>query len=72
MLYDLINKDKVLQILDEKFDFKGVILDISSLTKRKDDFSNAWDASLKHQLKVIADFEIFFNKVITIISEITT
>lgn len=72
MLYDLINKNKVLQILDEKFDFKGVILDISSLTKRKDDFSNAWDASLKHQLKVIADFENIFNKVITIISEIKT
>lgn len=72
MLYDLINKDKVLQILDEKFNFKGVILDISSLTKRKDDFSNAWDASLKHQLKVIADFEIFFNKAIKIMSEIKT
>jgi len=70
MLYDLINKDKALQILDEKFDFKGVILDISSLIKRKDDFSNAWDASLNHQLKVIPDFEIFFNKVIKIISEI--
>lgn len=72
MLYDLINKDKVLQILDEKFYFKGVILDISSLTKRKDDFSGAWDASLKHQLIVIPDFEIFFNKVIKIISEIKT
>ena len=72
MLYDLINKDKVLQVLDEKFDFRGVILDISSLTKRKDDFSNAWDASLNHQLKVIPDFEIFFNKAITIISEIKT
>ena len=70
MLYDLINKNKVLQILDEKFDFKGVILDISSLTKRKDDFSNAWDASLNHQLKVLPDFEIFFNKVINIMSEI--
>ena len=70
MLYDLINKNKVLQILEEKFDFKGVILDISSLTKRKDDFSNAWDASLNHQLKVIADFEIFFNKAIKIMSEI--
>ena len=72
MLYDLINKDKVLQILDEKFDFKGVILDISSLTKRKDDFSNAWDKSLHHQFKIIHDFKIFFNKVITIISEIKT
>ena len=72
MLYDLINKDKVLQILDEKFDFKGVILDISSLTRRKDDFSSAWAASLRHQLKVIPDFEIFFSKVITIISEIKT
>lgn len=70
MLYDLINKNKALQIINKKFDFKGVILDISSLTKRKDDFSNAWDASLNHQLKVIPDFEIFFNKVIKIISEI--
>ena len=70
MLYDLINKDKVLQILEEKFDFKGVILDISSLTKRKDDFSNAWNASLNHQLKVIPNFEISFYKVIKIISEI--
>lgn len=72
MLHDLINKDKVLQILDEKFDFKGVVLDISSLTKRKDDFSNAWDASLNHQLKVMPNFEISFNKAITIISEIKT
>jgi predicted nucleotidyltransferase component of viral defense system len=72
MLYDLINKNKVLQILDEKFDFKGVILDISSLTKRKDDFSSAWDKSLHHQLIVIPNFEVFFNKVITIISEIKT
>ena len=72
MLYDLINKDKVLQIIDKKFNFKGVILDVSSLTKRKDDFSNAWHASLNHQLKVIPNFEIFFNKVKTIISEIET
>lgn len=72
MLHDLINKDKVLQILDEKFDFKGVVPDISSLTKRKDDFSNAWDASLNHQLKVMPNFEISFNKAITIISEIKT
>jgi len=71
MLYDLINKDKVLQILDEKFNFKRVILDVSSLIKRKDDFSNAWDASLNHQLKAIPDFEISFNKAITIINEIT-
>ena len=70
MLYDLINKDKVLQILDEKFGFKGVFLDISSLIKRKDDFSNAWNASLNHQFKIIPNFEIFFNKVIKIISEI--
>lgn len=70
ILYELINKNKVLQILDEKFDSKGVILDISSLTKRKDDFSNAWEASLNHQFKIIPDFEIFFNQVIKIVSEI--
>lgn len=72
MLYDLINKNKVLQILDEKFDFKGVILDIYSLTKRKDDFSYAWESSLRHQLKEIPDFEIIFNKVGKIIEEIKT
>ena len=70
MLYDLINKNKALKILNKKFDFKGVFLDIPSLTKRKDDFSNAWDASLKHQLKIIVNFEIFFNKALKIISEI--
>lgn len=54
--------------IDKKFDFKGVILDISSLTKRKDDFSNAWDASLRHQLKVIPDLKYL----VTITSEIKT
>ena len=70
MLYDLINVDKVLQILDKKFDFKEISLDIPSLTERKNKFSNAWEASLKNQLKVIPDFKISFNKVLTIISEI--
>jgi len=70
MLYGLINREKVLQILDKKFDFKEVALDKASLIKRKDDFSNAWDASLKHQLKEVANFELFFNKAIKIISEI--
>ena len=70
MLYDSINIDKVFQILDKKFAFKEVILDSSSLKVRKNDFSNAWDASLKHQLKEVADFESSFNKAIKIISEI--
>jgi predicted nucleotidyltransferase component of viral defense system len=70
MLSDLINKDKVLQIFDEKFKYKGVILDISSLIKRKDDFANAWENSLRHQLKSLPDFELTFNKVIEIMSKI--
>ena len=50
-----------------------IIIEIRiKFNKNKDDFSNAWDASLNHQLKVIPDFEIFFNKTITIISEIKT
>jgi len=67
MLYDLINKNIVLQILDEKFKFKGVIFDVSSLTKRKDDFANAWENSIRHQLRIIPDFELFYNKVLKIV-----
>jgi len=50
-----------------------IIIEIRiKFNKKKDDFSSAWDASLRRQLKAIADFEIFFNKVIKIISEIKT
>jgi len=50
-----------------------IIIEIRiKFNKKKDDFSSAWAASLRHQLKVIPDFEIFFSKVITIISEIKT
>lgn len=67
MLYDLINKNIVLQILDEKFKFKGVIFDVSSLIKRKDDFANAWKNSIRHQLRTLPDFELFYNKVLKIV-----
>ena len=69
ILDNLINKDKVLQILDEKCKYKGVILDISPLMARKGDFGNAWENSLRHQLKELPDFEETFSRIIKIISE---
>lgn len=62
-LYDKIDKQIMFGILSEKFKFKGVKFDISSLEIRKDDFSNAWKNSLAHQLKDLPDFENVFHDV---------
>jgi hypothetical protein len=70
MLYELIKRDKMLQILDDKFNFKGVFLDIPNFINRREDFSNAWEMSLKHQIKELVNFEIFFDKAIKILKNV--
>ncbi len=70
MLYEFIKKDKMLQILDDKFNFKGVFLDIPNFINRREDFSNAWGRSLKHQIKELVNFEIFFDKAIKILKNV--
>jgi len=70
MLYGFIKKDKMLQILDDKFNFKGVFLDIPNFINRREDFSNAWERSLKHQIKELVNFEIFFDKAVKILKNI--
>lgn len=70
MLYEFIKKDKMLQILDDKFNFKGVFLDIPNFINRREDFSNAWERSLKHQIKELVNFEIFFDKAIKILKNV--
>ena len=66
-LWERIDKKKVLHILPEKCDFKGVRIDTQLLIDRKDDFANAWESSLKHQLKELPDFNKTFDKVAKVI-----
>ncbi len=61
-LWDKIDRRKVLNILPEKFRAKNVEMDIKGLESRKGDFKDAWESSLKHQLKELPDFEEVFFK----------
>ena len=63
-----VDMDKVLEILPEKFKVKNVRADIRGFEMRKDDFKNAWDNSLQHQLKDLPGFERVFESVFERIS----
>jgi len=69
-LWNRVNKEKVLELLEEKCQFKGVIINTSSIIDRKGDFDNAWEVSLRHQLKQLPDFNKTFDKVLGIIKRI--
>ena len=68
-LWNMVNKGEVLELLEEKCRFKNVIINTSSLIDRKRDFNNAWEVSLRHQLKQPPDFNKTFDKVLGIIKE---
>ena len=59
-LWDRVEKKKVLEILAEKFRTKNVEIDIKDFERRKNDFKNAWESSLRHQLKALPEFEDVF------------
>ena len=69
-LYDVwylrnrVNQRKVLDIFLRKCEFKDVRIDVKDLEDRKDDFKNAWENSLRHQLKNIPDFDDVFSSVV--------
>jgi predicted nucleotidyltransferase component of viral defense system len=63
-LWNRINKEKAVELLEEKCRFKGVSIDTSSLIARKSDFNNAWENSLRHQLKQLPDFDKTFDEVL--------
>ncbi|MHA1300170.1 MAG: nucleotidyl transferase AbiEii/AbiGii toxin family protein [Candidatus Helarchaeota archaeon] len=48
----------------EKFEFKNVKIDYHDISRRKEDFKNAWEKSLVHQLKILPDFEKTYNRVL--------
>ncbi len=61
---DKLEKDVVIKIFSEKCKFKGLKPDINSIRRRGDDFRNAWENSLGHQLKSLPDFSNTFNAVL--------
>ncbi|KAA0004736.1 MAG: CRISPR-associated protein Csx11 [Thermoplasmata archaeon] len=69
-LYDVwylrnsVDQRKVLDIFLRKCEFKDVRIVVKDLEDRKDDFKNAWENSLGHQLKNIPDFDDVFSSVV--------
>jgi predicted nucleotidyltransferase component of viral defense system len=65
-LYDIwqlssqVDRDQVKSILNRKCEYKGVVLDISRVLERSDEFKASWDASLRHQMNQIPDFQVAF------------
>lgn len=66
-LVNIIDEDKILNLLPEKFKFKGVNIEIESLVNRRDDFVAAWQTSLNKQLRNVPDFDNTFNEVLNTI-----
>ena len=64
-LWDRANRQKAFSILPEKFKMKDIEPDIQDLDRRKDDYKNAWENSLRHQLKGLPDFEGVFESIKT-------
>ena len=58
------------EVLDKKFNFKNITKDLNELTRRRDDFSNAWDASLSHQIDNLPKFESVYRVVIDLLRTI--
>jgi predicted nucleotidyltransferase component of viral defense system len=56
-LWDWVNIDEVKDAFNRKCEYKNIEPDMEDLKRRKDDFGNAWTNSLRHQLKVLPDFD---------------
>ncbi len=65
-LYDVWYLSKLgldVSAVNQKSRFKGVEPDFDGLLNRKEDFRNAWESSLRHQLKDLPDFNAVFDDV---------
>lgn len=63
-LKDLVDIGAVMDIIPEKFEFRGVILDIEALLSREEKFKSAWNTSLSHQISALPNFDDVFKDVI--------
>jgi predicted nucleotidyltransferase component of viral defense system len=75
-LYDIwyLSKKTTLNsfLLNEKCEFKHLVVDINDVISRKTKFENAWNNSLQHQLKDLPDIKIVFADVIAFLKKNTT
>ena len=62
-LWDRMDIDEVKGAFDQKCEYKNIEPDMQDLKRRKDDFRNAWTNSLRHQLKVLPDFDKVYEDV---------
>ena len=67
MLKEIVDMEEALEILPEKFRYKGISTEIGSLLSRKDAFRMAWKTSLTHQIKNLPDFEEVFREILLFI-----
>ena len=63
-LADRVNREDVKSILLKKCEKKGVIVDLTLLNQKRDQFAAAWNVSLRHQLREIPDFNEAFEKML--------
>ncbi len=63
-LWDRVDKRKAFDILPEKFKLKDIEPDITDFKRRKEDFKNAWENSLRHQLNELPDFDEVFDTLV--------
>lgn len=56
-------------IFKEKCEFKKLTPDINHIIRRRDDFLNSWNSSLRHQLKEVPEFDPIFNEVIYLLND---
>ena len=61
-LADRVNPDVVRGILHRKCACKGVVPDNFLLAGKRERFSASWNASLRHQMKAVPDFEEAFER----------
>ena len=66
-LWDRVDKLKAFDILPEKFKIKNIEPDIMDFERRKGDFFNAWENSLRHQLKELPDFNVVFDSILSMV-----
>lgn len=54
----------VSSIINDKFCFKDVTFNLETILDRRGDFDGSWEASLRHQLNILPDFDNVFEDVI--------
>lgn len=63
-LADRVNREDIKSILFQKCEYKDVVLDIVKLHQNRDKFAAAWNASLRHQMSEVPNFDEAFEKII--------